>query len=129
MPPPLPLDCLYYNTSPIHGIGVFTNKFIKKYTKLGGFEGEEMSITEFMLRYGRDFSYCYRLVRQAKVISAKENRNWITYLNDGIYNQSTPNYNIQLTRRKVRVIKDIQPGEELLLDYGRFYPWEKESLA
>lgn len=128
--PPLPQPYLYYAKSDIHGIGVFTSQTIVSGTTLGSFEGVEYSITDFLQKYGRDFQYCYRLGRTNKVLCAKENRNWITYMNDGVYQQPFSRQNVILKkpRRRLCAIRDIQPNEELLLDYGKDYPWKKESL-
>ncbi len=125
--PPLPQDFLYYAESPIHGLGIFTKFLIPTGYELGRFEGIEYHITEFIKKYGSDYQYCYRMLPVHKVICAKENRNWITYLNDGVYKQVDPKRNVILKSRKAFAHTDIQPNEELLLDYGRNYPWKKSE--
>ena len=114
---------LVLSGSPIHGIGVFaTSAFTKGYC-FGEFIGEEMSAKEFRAKYGGDFQYCYRMGRANKVIVAKENRNFITYINDGVHDQAVPKVNVVLKKKCLYALRDIEVGEELLLDYGFYYVW------
>ena len=76
-----------------------------------------MTYKEFNALYKKDYTYCYQLMRQHKVIEAKNPRNWITYVNE---NRVRPN--VALKSRHCYAILDIQEGEELVLDYGYNYP-------
>jgi SET domain-containing protein len=82
-----------------------------------------MSAKEFRAKYGGDFQYCYRMGRANRVIVAKENRNFITYINDGVYGQAVPKVNVVLKKKCLYALRDIEAGEELLLDYGFYYVW------
>jgi SET domain-containing protein len=114
---------LILKASPIDGLGIFALKdFPAKYC-FGAFIGIEMSIKDFHNRYGKDYRYCYRLGRQNKIIVSKEERNFITYINDGVHNQSVSKVNVILTKRNLYALREIKEGEELLLDYGFFYLW------
>ena len=101
--------------SPIHGLGVFAKAFIPENTRLGKFEGVKYSLKEFKEKYGTDTSYCYVARRANYILSAKENRNVMTYINESL----TPN--VRLYRFFLRSYRDIQPGEELFLYYGDTY--------
>lgn len=108
---------LELKSSPIHGLGLFAKEDIPKGTLLGLFEGEEMHISDFKQQYGKDYRYCYKLLRQQKIIVAKENRNWITFLNE-----YRTNPNVYLKRGQCWTHYDIKKGEELFLNYGSLYP-------
>lgn len=114
---------LILKTSSIDGLGVFALKDYPVKYCFGDFTGVEMSLKDFHLKYGKDNRYCYRMRRQNKIIVAKEQRNFITYINDGIHNQTNPSVNVILRNRKLYALKDIKEGEELLLDYGFYYLW------
>lgn len=114
---------LVIKESPIDGLGVFALTDIPSGQWLGDFVGEEMSLTDFLKKYGRDYRYCMRLRRINKVLVAKERRNWITYINDGVKGFDTPQVNVVCKRRGCYTARDIRQGEELLLDYGKSYPW------
>lgn len=118
---------LIIKDSPIHGVGVFATSAVTKGHCFGEFIGEEMSAKEFRAKYGGDFQYCYRMGRANKVIVAKENRNFITYVNDGVHGHDVPRVNVVLKKRCLYALRDIEVGEELLLDYGHFYPWGQAS--
>ena len=55
------------------------------------------------------------------VIVAKENRNLITYINDGVHNQKNPKINVILKNKWLYAIEDIEIDQELLLKYGQGY--------
>lgn len=114
---------LVLKASAIDGVGIFALRDFPANHCFGPFIGVEMSIRDFHLKYGKDYRYCYRLGRQNKIIVAKEERNFITYINDGIHNQTVPNVNVILTKKHLYAVRDIKEGEELLLDYGFFYLW------
>ena len=114
---------LILKASSIDGVGIFALKDYPAKYCFGDFTGVEMSLKDFHLKYGKDNRYCYRMRRQNKIIVAKEQRNFITYINDGIHNQTNPSVNVILRNRKLYALKDIKEGEELLLDYGFYYLW------
>jgi SET domain-containing protein len=114
---------LILKTSPIDGLGIFSIRDFPAKHCFGEFTGVEMSLKDFRLKYGKDNRYCYRMRRQNKIIVAKEERNFITYINDGKHNQTVQNVNVILAKRHLYAIRDIKEGEELLLDYGFYYLW------
>lgn len=114
---------LVLSTSSIDGVGVFAITAFVKGHCFGEFIGREMTAKEFHKRYGQDFQYCYRMGRANKVIVAKENRNFMTFINDGVHNQQVPRVNVVLKKKCLYALCDIAPGDELLLDYGVHYPW------
>jgi SET domain-containing protein len=114
---------LIIKQSPIQGNGVFATQYFPAGFCFGPFTGTTMNIKDFHSIYGKDYRYCYRLGRINKIICAKEYRNFITYINDGIHNQPIPNINVMLKKKALYAVHDINPGDELLLDYGYSYPW------
>ena len=97
--------------SPIHGLGIFAERDFPKDYCLGPFIGTEMTIQAFKEKYGKDVRYCYQLGRLNKIIVAKEERNWITYLNE----RNPPN--VYLKRRSCYTACEIKQSEELFLIY------------
>jgi hypothetical protein len=114
---------LVLGESPVHGLGVFATTAFKKNHCFGEFVGQEMTAKEFRGKYGGDFQYCYRMGRANKVIVAKENRNFITYINDGLHGQLVQKVNVVLKKRCLYALHDIEVGDELFLDYGFHYVW------
>ena len=108
-------DGLELRESSIHGLGIFTTREFSAGYNFGEFVGEEMAWGEFKLRYGKDYRYCYKMMRAHKIIVAKEKRNWITFINSG-----TPN--VILKKKCCFALRSLKAGDELLLDYGRLYP-------
>lgn len=108
---------LILQPSPIDGLGIFAIKDIPKNTFLGSFEGVTYHISDFKRKYGKNYRYCYKMLRQQKIIVAKEKRNWITFINE-----RRGNPNVILKRKGCLTITDIKKGDELLLDYGNLYP-------
>lgn len=99
--------------SPVHGLGVFATQDISANTHLALFLGEEYTLKDFKAKYNKDTSYCYQLGRQNKIICAKENRNWITYINE------SKEPNVCLKKRGCWTLKPILAGEELFLHYDK----------
>lgn len=99
--------------SPVHGLGVFAVQDIPANTCLGQFIGEEYSLKDFKQKYNKDTSFCYHLGRQNKILVAKENRNWITYINES----KTPN--VCLKQRGCWTLCPILAGQELFLQYDK----------
>ena len=116
-------DGLVLRQSPIEGMGIFTTRAFPKGHRFGDYTGIEMSITNFNAQYGKDTRYCYMLTRTHKVICAKEPRNFITYVNDGLHGQVNSKVNTYCKKRGLYAYRDIVEDEELLLDYGKKYLW------
>lgn len=114
-------DGLVLRESPIEGLGVFATKDFPANYYFGPFTGVEMTSKEFHSTYGKDYTYTYRLRRINRLIVAKENRNFITFINDGVYGQATPSVNVQCKNRGCYSVLPISAGEELLLSYGAVY--------
>ena len=110
--------------SPIHGLGVFATRNFAEGEVLGEFTGVVMTRLEFAQKYGTDYRYSYRQMRANRIIVAKEQRNFITYVNDGVYGAAVPHVNVCLRNKKLCVIRPIEAGEELLMDYGSIYNWK-----
>ena len=108
--------------SPIEGNGVFTTEKILKGTKIVEFTGVEMSYKDFREKYKEDYRYTY-ITRfpWITVIVAKDNRNIITYINDGVYKQKNPKVNVELKKKWLYAVEDIEADEELLLRYCTRY--------
>ena len=117
--------CLEIKPSPVHGLGVFAKEPIRSRKRLGEFTGVKYSRREFKAKYNNDYSYCYCAKRANYILSAKEQRNFMTYINES----RTPN--VEIVKRKLIALRDIQPGEELFLSYDRDYPrdYELESIS
>jgi SET domain-containing protein len=107
--------------SPIEGWGVFALQDIPKDSCIGEFIGTPMNHAEFKSKYGTDMRHCYLKRRTWEYRVAKENRNFITYINDGIHNIQQPYVNVFLKNWFLYALKPIKAGEELLLDYGNYY--------
>ena len=108
---------LFFATSDIHGIGVFTNQEIDPWVCLGEFTGDAVMWDEFQKLYHNDTRYCCIPRDKSKpVIVAKQKRNWITYVNES----ARPNCKIR--HGKLYTTVKLQRGAELLLYYGKHYP-------
>jgi hypothetical protein len=107
--------------SPIEGFGIFATEHFTEGTKIGVYEGEEMTLAEFKNKYGSDKRYCYTMKRVNKIIVSKHNRNFITFINDGVHNQEHPKVNVILKNRCLYALQNIEPGKELLLRYPSYY--------
>jgi SET domain-containing protein len=108
---------LQLKESPIHGLGIFVIKDIKKGQYLGEYIGVIISFKEFKERYNKDTRYTYRLGRLNQYIVSKDDKNWINYINE---NRLEPN--VCCKKRGCVALKDISIGTELCLDYGNNYP-------
>ena len=109
--------------SPIDGLGVFATKNFPRNYFFGAFEGIEYKWSDYIKEFGKDYRYCYRNRRKNIIISARHQRNFITYINDGIHGTANGIVNVKLSKGGLWATKDITAGEELLLDYGRRYVW------
>jgi len=107
--------------SPIQGLGVFAIKDIKKNTKICQYYGKEMSWTDFTHTYGK-YKYnslnTYPMRRIWRILVAKEEpyktENIVNYINEGYPN-------VVLKKRALYSLRQIEIGEELLLQYPKDY--------
>jgi SET domain-containing protein len=114
-------DGLEIRESPIHGLGLFATRHIRKGERLGEYIGTEMLYKDFKTLYGNDFEHTYikKMIYKPWVIRVAkgENRNYMTYINDGAYGQTVSKVNVYLKKWFLYAWSDIEPGEELLLEY------------
>jgi SET domain-containing protein len=104
--------------SSIHGLGIFAIKNFIENEFIGDYIGEAMTKAEFKTRYGNDIRYTYWTKQNfpnTKVYSAKEKRNFITYINE----RRDPN--VFLKNRKLYAKCNIVIGDELFLRYDNKY--------
>lgn len=97
------------------GKGVFALIPFKKGEYIAPYKYEkknEYTIANFKKKYGNDTLYTYRNQRKNLVISVKDNRNVITYINE---NKKSPN--VVLKSLKLYALRDIKRGEQLFLKY------------
>jgi hypothetical protein len=104
---------LEWKESPVAGMGIFATRDFPSDYFFGFYEGVEYSLRDFKAKYGKDTHYCYQLGRQNKIICAKENRTWITYINES----ETPN--CVLKKRGAWSARAIKAGEELFIYYDK----------
>ena len=113
--------------SSVHGKGVFTLAPIRAGTRISEFTGVEMSYRDFKAKYGKDYRHTYQQRPYwLPWIVAKEERNLITYVNDGYYGKGPGYHNCVLKKRWLVADRDITEGEELLLRYPGNYSFEME---
>ena len=118
--PPIP-EGLEYSRECVDpsGWGVVTTRDWKKGEKMGDFIGVRMTKPEFRSRYGKDLTYTYYVRHNfptSYVLVAKETRNFIGYVNEGL------EPNVELKQYALWAKRDIAAGEECLLRYNAFYP-------
>jgi SET domain-containing protein len=110
--------------SPIDGLGVFADERIPRGAKISYYTGVEMSYSEVKRRYGDDWRFIYRTIPWLDQVVSKDCKNLIDYVNDGVHGQTVPSSNCYLKSRWLIASRDIEPGEELLLNYGALY-WKR----
>lgn len=111
-------DGLEIRESPIHGLGLFATRRYTKGECIGEYIGEYMTYRQFKPIYGKDFEHTCLKRRTWELRVAKgANRNYMTYINDGIYGQTVPICNVYIKNWFLYASQDIEPGEELLLKY------------
>ena len=108
-------DMLYYDKSPIHGYGVFSKRDLQKGECLGFFTGERMKWKDFIQKYGRDYHYCYRKMRTHEIINSKEERCFITWINEATEPEKA---NVFLKSEKLYTRETVRADSELLLWYS-----------
>jgi len=98
------------------GKGLFTLKDIKKDEMIAPYVYDEsniMTIRDFRNKYGyRDDVFTYRNMRKNIIISVKDNRNVVSYVNE-----RKDNPNTYLKSYKLYASQDIKKGEQLFLKY------------
>jgi hypothetical protein len=109
--------------SPVEGWGIFATQDFPKNFPIGEFIGNYMKHADFKKQYGNNIQYCYFKRRTWEYRVAKEQRNFITYINDGKHGFSEPKVNCYLKKWYAYTSRPIKAGEELFLDYGRYYKW------
>lgn len=117
-------DYVQILASPIQGQGLFAKQFIPARSKISYFDGVDMSYQDFKARYGNDphpWEFVYKRMPWQPVTVAKDCRNLITYVNDGVHGQLHPRVNCILKGGWLISNRTISPGEELLLAYHRSY--------
>lgn len=116
---------LYVAPSTIKGagMGLFTTKPIKRNTHIINYEGEKISQKEYDKRYSDcDFGVYGMTLNSKWVIDARATDSGLgRYICDYRGSNSTQNVEYLSTSRKVEIwsIRDIEAGEELLVDYGK----------
>ena len=122
------------STIPNSGQGLFTKTFIPKGTLIVEYKGRRTTWKEVENDYKNGYIY---FISNSKVIDAKGYKKALgRYANDakglsrikGINNNSV--YEVEDNKVFIKAVKDILPGSEILVDYGKDY-WEiaKNNLA
>lgn len=112
--------------SLIQGFGVFATKFIPKGNQINYFSGKSMTYKDFKEKYGNDWRFTYKSMPWLPIIQCKDDRNVISFVNDGHYKQDIPKHNCILKKRWLVSDIDILEGEELLLKYHDSY-WKNHK--
>jgi uncharacterized protein len=122
------------STIPNSGKGLFTKTFIPKGTIIVEYKGRRTTWKEVEDDYKNGYIY---FISGSKVIDAKSYKKALgRYANDakglsrikGINNNSV--YEVDGDKVFIKSVKDILPGSEVLVDYGKDY-WEitKKNLV
>jgi len=110
---------LEVHESPLHGLGVFTTRRIRKGTRVIEYVGERISHGEADRRYEHkepDDAHTFLFIVDTRtVIDAGVGGNAARYVN----HSCEPNCESVIEGRRVFIeaIRDIEPGEELTYDY------------
>jgi len=117
----LPSLYLGKNTIPGCSVGVFARKTIKKGTVLGPFPGEVVGAETIRRRYWGTYpKYVLAIHRGTKFIDGGVYTSMLREINAA--NKTGRLKNVTFTDRgNIVVIRDIKPGVELLVSYGRHY--------
>jgi len=118
------------STIPNSGKGLFTKKFIPKGTRIVEYKGKPTTWKEVDIDEGRN-GYIYYINRK-NVIDARQYPKYLgRYANDaqgmskvkGITNNSRYVADMGTMRVYIEAVKDILPGAEILVQYGKEY-WD-----
>ena len=118
------------STLPNSGKGLFTKKFIPKGTRIVEYKGKPTTWKEVDIDEGRN-GYIYYINRK-HVIDARPFPKYLgRYANDaqgmskvkGITNNSRYIADMETMRVYIEAVKDIPPGAEILVQYGKEY-WD-----
>ena len=113
------LPAVEVRDSPLHGLGVFATRRIKKGTRVLEYLGERVSHFESDRRYddkNENDNHTFLFIVDSKtVIDAGVKGNEASFLN----HSCNPNCESVIERRRVYIeaIRTIEPGEELTYDY------------
>lgn len=114
-------ELLQVKRSSIHGFGVFARNTIPKGTRLAYFYGIKMKPKDIMLKYG-NYRFTYRRPFQSTWICSRDTPNIINFVNSvGFGKSKEMQPNVVLKNRWLISIHDIQPNQELLLQYPKGY--------
>jgi SET domain-containing protein len=125
-------DLVEIKTSNITGAGkgAFAKTLIQKGLKIGEYDGKILDITEYEKL--KDKSYVFEVYKKYRgkyclfYIDAKHG-NLLKYVNGAHCGEQKKRVNIESYQYAERIffkaIRDLTPGEELLIDYGDNY-WE-----
>lgn len=125
------------------GLGVFANKNFRKNTKLGEYKGKEIFINSWSQadKYNQlkdkinDTSYIFLIFdgkKPYKIIDAGNSidtnlTNWTRYINGAKTVKQKKKINAEFyqydKRAFIKSIKDIQKGDEIILNYGPGWKW------
>lgn len=101
--------------SPIHGMGLFATENIPAKTRLSIYDGEEMTLKEFRIRYGNDTRHTYSMRRINKIIVGKGRDNPSHWCNE------SKEPNVCMMKRGLYTLRDVVKGEEMTLKYPLGY--------
>ncbi len=100
------------------GFGIFATRPIKKWTRIAEYKGPLISNEEAIRRENRGNRYLYE-VTSRWTIDGTARSNIARYFNHSC-NPNAESYT-KGTRAFLRTIKNIEPGEEIVYDYGTDY--------
>lgn len=116
-----------YTGSDAKGNGAFAKQLIQAGTRIGEYEGELLTNAEFFQRYRSGFgSHCVA-VDAEHVLDGKEEAENRSDFTPAHINHSRCHYNVVRRRDPAHQTvvffaqRDIYPGEELLINYGKQY--------
>lgn len=104
------LERVEVRTSPIHGKGVFARRRLREGQWIGRFEGDETT---------ENGTYVLWLIDEDGEEFGIRGRNALRFLNHG------EPANAEFRDADLFVLRNVQPGAEVLIDYGE--AWEAES--
>lgn len=100
------------------GLGIFATRPIKKRTRIAEYKGRLLGVDEALKAEKRGNRYLYEVSSKWTIDGAKRG-NIARYFN----HSCNPNADTFIKQRRVfvRAIKNIEPGQEIVYDYGRDY--------